>query len=59
MEVVLHGSILVKILLCKERESRGLEKNWKGRSFWEWKKLVVVGQDYVHPNVENLSGPFD
>lgn len=40
-----------------QRESRGPEKNWKGRSFWEWKKLIVVGQDYVHPNVENLSGP--
>jgi len=35
---------------------KGLEKNWKGRSFWERKKLVV-GHDYVHPNVENLSGP--
>jgi len=54
--LVLYDSILVKILFCKERDSRGLERNWKGRSFWEWKKLVV-GHDYVHPNVENPSGP--
>ena len=52
-------SILVKILLFQERESRSkeLERHEKGRGFREW-KLVVVGQDYyVHPNVENLSGP--
>lgn len=29
----------------------------KEKAFGEW-KLVVVGQDYyVHPNVENPSGP--
>lgn len=46
---------------CYSKKGRVVQKNQKGmrkeKAFGEW-KLVVVGQDYyVHPNVENPSGP--